>query len=426
MKARIAIVLTLALLFVSAAALAEMVSVAELYDQAQAMGGVWQETFDTSNGQVTVDAPIIVPDIEKMPVITVEAAKPLSKEMYDMIAQGEKTSKSKTAIQFEIDLDDRAQEFFLGYEEDGKTGYDAVDCAWVQRGSYRFTQGGGAASDAKPATQHYPWELDFNQPYARGSEQTLSDIMKIWEEDIRRCYPDGEYVVKPKRIYINGSTLVESNGDGKKYKRNGDYFVYGEQYINGLPLVGAIGSRDGENKFWLSHASSTATNRVFDRLEDYCIGSFDVCHNQIRFLSANDEDNRSMNDLNKVRSVEYEDVPLASLEEVLSSIETAIEAGHIREVFAVRLGYLLYSNPDMTDYAWAIPRWIVDCYYIDDENEKQAKRFHESNEVEKVIWEAWEFLQMPIDAQSAEAIFFRLPDEETYRVPEITTWDDVQ
>ena len=37
----------------------DYVSVTELYEQAQAMGGVWQESFDAPNGQVTVDAPII-------------------------------------------------------------------------------------------------------------------------------------------------------------------------------------------------------------------------------------------------------------------------------------------------------------------------------------------------------------------------------
>ena len=67
----------------------DYVSVTELYEQAQAMGGVWQESFDTPNGQVTVDAPIIVPNVETMPVLTMEGAK-ISEELYHHIIQGRK------------------------------------------------------------------------------------------------------------------------------------------------------------------------------------------------------------------------------------------------------------------------------------------------------------------------------------------------
>lgn len=57
-------VLLLTLLLLPCVALArEYVSVSEFYEQAQAMGGVWQETFETKNGTVTVDVPIIVPEI---------------------------------------------------------------------------------------------------------------------------------------------------------------------------------------------------------------------------------------------------------------------------------------------------------------------------------------------------------------------------
>lgn len=53
------------------AAAQEYVSIAEIYKHAQATDGVWQETFDTPNGEMTVDVPIIVPDVETMPVVTV-------------------------------------------------------------------------------------------------------------------------------------------------------------------------------------------------------------------------------------------------------------------------------------------------------------------------------------------------------------------
>ena len=75
----------------------DYVSVTELYEQAQAMGGVWQESFDAPNGQVTVDAPIIVPNVETMPVLTMEGAK-ISEELYHHIIQGRKGGSQQHRI----------------------------------------------------------------------------------------------------------------------------------------------------------------------------------------------------------------------------------------------------------------------------------------------------------------------------------------
>ena len=304
MKKWICAALAMVMLLGCAGAVAqEYVSIQEVYDQAQAMGGWWKETFETPNGEVTIDAPIIVPDVERMPVFTVEPAKPLTQELYNTIVQGKKTSKSRITIQYELEYNAVMQEFYLGREEDGKYGYDAVNVAWVQRGDYRFSQGTGVASDARPKSYHYPWELDFDQAYVRGSDQTLNDMITLWQKDIELCYPDDEYVVKPKRIYINGSVLAEIDGEGKKYKKDGDCFIYGEQYFFDFPLIGSIGSCDGENKLWVSHVSSRETNKVFDKMAKYNMGSSGECYNQNRFLSANNEDNRKSLGLQLIKNI---------------------------------------------------------------------------------------------------------------------------
>lgn len=428
MKRMLVMLLILALTFCSTGAAAqEYVSVAELYDQAQALEGWWQATFDSPNGEVTVDAPIIVPDIETIPVITVEPAKPLSQELYDTIAQGTKTSKSQKAIQYETVIEGITQEFFLGHEEEGKSGYDAVNCAWIQRGNYRFSVGSGTAADAEPKTYHYPWELDFDQAYVRGSDQTLNEMMALWQKDIALCYPEESYVIKPKRIYLNGSVLGENEEEGEKYEQDGDCLIYGEQYFFDLPLIGAIGSYDGENLLWPIQISSDEKNKAIENLTAYLTGSCGACYNQNRFLSANNADNRSMTDLNKVRSIEYEDIPLASLDEVLQSVEEKIEEGSVEAVYAVRLGYVMYSNPDMTDYAWAVPCWVVDCEYVSGEYGKLKGEYGDNFGTESdCVWEKDCFLQMPINAQNGEAILFDVPTEDVLRVPDIVTWSNVK
>ena len=53
----------------------EMVSISELRRQSEQMGR-WKEKYDTPNGEVCVDVPIIVPEVERCPVVTVENQKP--------------------------------------------------------------------------------------------------------------------------------------------------------------------------------------------------------------------------------------------------------------------------------------------------------------------------------------------------------------
>ena len=138
----------------------EYVSVSELHQQAEAMGGWWQETFSTPNGEMTVDAPIIVPDIGQLPVLTLERAK-ISEELFEQIAQGKKTSRREADHQYELELDGKLMEFYLGrdnYSVYGQKtnyiGYDAVQTLWIQHGAYRFSQGTGQMKAAKPNTYH--------------------------------------------------------------------------------------------------------------------------------------------------------------------------------------------------------------------------------------------------------------------------------
>ena len=63
-----------ALLLMPTLALAnsDMVSIYELRQQGEAMER-WTQTYDTPNGKVSVDIPIIVPEVENVPILQVSA-----------------------------------------------------------------------------------------------------------------------------------------------------------------------------------------------------------------------------------------------------------------------------------------------------------------------------------------------------------------
>ena len=55
-----------------ATASADMVSISELRQQAKAVGR-WTQTYEAHGRTIEVDIPIIVPEVEKLPVVKVEA-----------------------------------------------------------------------------------------------------------------------------------------------------------------------------------------------------------------------------------------------------------------------------------------------------------------------------------------------------------------
>ena len=433
MKARIMVFALLLMLTFAAASAQEFVSISEVYDQAQAMGGWWKETFDTPHGEVTIDTPVIVPDVETMPVITVKHAK-ISEELFQRLQQG-KVKGDKDALRYEIQMNGEMLGFFLGYEnawiygtQTDVKGYDAVDTLWIYHGGYLpslNTGMGTAHKQAQPTTFHFPWQIDADAPCVRDSAITLNEAMQLWHEDIEMCYPGEGITIRPTLIKLRGSTLET---DSKHRNERAGYLVIesAEQLINGIPLMGTIsgnhtipGDEDG---------TTAAMNRIQDSLNVYCVGSDSV--GMYFYGNFTDVSNyRTSSGLARIRTTEYADVPLASLDSVLGHIKEKIEEGFIRKIHSIKLGYLLYSNPDMTDYAWAIPRWEVKCDYVTESLEKTYRQPSEDDGEVCGLWGQLYSANLPVDAQSGELILFTYGDKknaEVFSVPEITTWDDVR
>lgn len=105
MKRWIAVLGVMLLMPTLAMAQGEMVSVSELRRQSEQMRR-WKEKYDTPNGEVSVDVLIIVPDVERCPVVTVENQKPWNETIIREIQK--KTGK-------------REGETFCSYDIDGQT-----------------------------------------------------------------------------------------------------------------------------------------------------------------------------------------------------------------------------------------------------------------------------------------------------------------
>ena len=72
-----------ALLLIPTLALAsgDMVSISELRQQVEAMGR-WTKTYEAYGRTIEVDVPIIVPEVEKMPIVMIEPWRPYDEESW--------------------------------------------------------------------------------------------------------------------------------------------------------------------------------------------------------------------------------------------------------------------------------------------------------------------------------------------------------
>ena len=77
MKKMMALFWTLLLFPTLALANSDMVSISELRQQVEAMGQ-WTQTYEAHGRTIEVDVPIIVPEVDELPIVTVQAYNPYS------------------------------------------------------------------------------------------------------------------------------------------------------------------------------------------------------------------------------------------------------------------------------------------------------------------------------------------------------------
>ena len=402
-----------ALLLMPTLALAssDMVFISELRQQGEAMGR-WTQTYDTPNGEVSVDVPIVVPDVERCPVVTVENRKPWDETMIREIQK--KTGKRDGETFCSYDIDGQTVEIQLLTNGNGSTTkYEAVKDVTIQAGQY--------AADGRRMTVEwkYPWEVDMRQRYIPGTNWTIGQTMEKWQNILSFIYPGQSIRIAPKRIRICRC----ENGDS-----TGFYQITAEQLIEGIPMIGAIASSQAENYFTVPYTKTDKDDEEERRLKPYRKGSFWNTKVFMEMAASDESDYFAHIGVNGVRTVEIDDIPLAPLDEILKHIEMEIEAGNIREVYALRLGYLRYSNPEMTEYACAVPTWVLDCQYLTTEKQQTADIFEMENQKneERSVWKTYGFSQIPIDAQTGELKIITTGDEEAFSVPKVITWEDVQ
>ena len=405
-----------ALLLMPTLALAsgDMVSVSELRQQVEVMGR-WTQTYDTPNGEVSVDIPIIAPDVENMPILQVSAVmgKDVAEEkgLHKSVDQ-ENAGAGIFYDDFDIlsklnaNVDDAAMIFCANPKE--------IDLAFLQvshndpnsmrRGSWDYS-----------SDYYYPNEMNPETLFAEENEQPMSTANDALAVLLQNYYGkenvdyDVDYVEVRGRARKRVGRTKNDLGAYKKDYPKGTYYISFRQKLEGIPIYLEIGHK----------MLTTNQTYVTQEIALKCQRIRGIETNTLEYMDETSFilDTTWMREEKQI----WEDVPLATLEDVMQALEKKIEEGYIRDIYALRLGYVCYPDDTSPDIYALYPAWVCDCIYANSPHEQI-----EENIVTDAFRENYRYEQILVDAQTCAIQAGWIDRDEGLYHAEPMTWGKMQ
>ena len=405
-----------ALLLMPTLALAsgDMVSISELRQQVEMMGR-WTQTYDTPNGKVSVDIPIIVPEVENMPILQVSAVmgKDVAEEkgLHKSVDQ-ENAGAGIFYDDFDIlsklnaNVDDAAMIFCANPEE--------IDLAFLQV-SHNDPNSMRMGSWDYSSDYYYPNEMNPETLFAEENEQPMSTANDALAVLLQNYYGkenadyDVDYVeVRGKARKRVGRTKNDLGAYKKDYP-NGTYYISFRQKLEGIPIYLEIGHK----------MLTTNQTYVTQEVALKCQRIRGIETNTLEYMDETSFilDTTWMREEKRIQ----EDVPLATLEDVMRALEKRVEEGYIRDIYALRLGYVCYPDDTSPDIYALYPAWICDCIYANSPREQIME-----NIVTDAFRENFRYEQILVDAQTCDIQAGWIDRDEGLYHAEPMTWGKIQ
>ena len=404
------------LLLVPTLALAnsDMVSISELRQQVEMMGR-WTQTYDTPNGEVSVDIPIIVPEVENMPILQVSAVmgKDVAEEkgLHKSVDQ-ENAGAGIFYDDFDIlsklnaNVDDAAMIFCANPEE--------IDLAFLQV-SHNDPNSMRMGSWDYSSDYYYPDEMNPETLFAEENEQPMSTANDALAVLLQNYYGkenadyDVDYVeVRGKARKRVGRTKNDLGAYKKDYPK-GTYYISFRQKLEGIPIYLEIGHK----------MLTTNQTHITQEVALKCQRISGIETNTLEYM----DETSFILDTTWMREEKQilEDVPLATLEDVMQALEKKIVEGYIRDIYALRLGYVCYPDDTSPDIYALYPAWVCDCIYANSPHEQI-----EENIVTDAFRENYRYEQTLVDAQTCDIQEGWIDRDEGLYHAEPMTWGKMQ
>lgn len=345
----------------------------------------WTTTIETKWRDVAIDAEIVTPDVEAIPVVKVG---------YDLHPSPLTPEESGW-----VEVND-------SYETGSLILYMTDDTGKPPR------KINGRKVNRDPVSkENWYGGFDLNQTYIPLSDIRFSEIQDlIRDELVKFGYPPEDFDLEtPERMWLQHWYFAGTKEDAAPAEILMNLYTK----LNGITVYGHIldavrntrGERARKDGFWDSMTTTVAYEGVIDRLS-------------LLFISH----------LLPVETL-AEDVPLCSFDTIQKSLEQEIKKGRVRKIYEISLGYVLYCEPgayhewgQKADYSSIFydvkPMWRVNCLKASGA-QKELEESDEDDERNSVA-----YTQMLVDAQTGE-IIGQSDAADRSMFPGFLTWEDV-
>ena len=386
-----------ALVLVPTLALAsgDMVSISELRQQTEAMGR-WTKTYEAHGRTIEVDIPIYIPNEKELAVYDCSAYTDYIKNPNDEdktnvyaynenlkeLVKEESDDKSENAI---IEVYGNGTELRIMFNSPEELlGRNTRDYIKIKESGY------------------YPDKVNADVIYAENSDLSLMEAEKYLEEIVRFFIRDGYDGIDIDYIKIAGrgrktrSYTDEELGECADYYPKGTYFFNYYQKLHHIPIMMTI----------IATLNNKQENGVYGDLFGFWGTTGGIC--QIMDRNSFWLTIKWM----KIEKEHEETVKLLPIEQIINAVEKEIKAGHVRNVYALKLGYIIYLNDRSPETYTLYPMWVLDCDYVENKN-KEIK----VNPYSDDIRDCFSFERICINPETAEMMDFLNPKTSMLYAP---------
>ena len=350
----------------------------------------WTTTIETKWRDVAIDAEIVTPDVEAIPVVMVG---------YDLHPSPLTPEESGW-----VEVND-------SYETGSLILYMTDDTGKPPR------KINGRKVNRDPVSkENWYGGFDPNQTYIPLSDIRFSEIQDlIRDELVKFGYPPEDFDLEtPERMWLQHWYFAGTKEDAAPAEILMNLYTK----LNGITVYGHIldavrntrGERARKDGFWDSMTTTVAYEGVIDRLS-------------LLFISH----------LLPVETL-AEDVPLCSFDTIQKSLEQEIKKGRVRKIYEISLGYVLYCEPgayhewgQKADYSSIFydvkPMWRVNCLKASGA-QKELEEAYSDGTVTDDERNTVAYTQFLVDAQTGE-IIGQSDAADRSMFPGFLTWEDV-
>lgn len=246
----------------------------------------------------------------------------------------------------------------------------------------------------------YSYPFEMNLSYAPNNTLTLYDATSILKDKLNLVNIETNNF-DFENLY-DFSTFEYLRKETGEVAMPGSYTFSLYQVLNGIPIITNIGRAYNEN--------TTESYYPFIRFNVRAENSWQLIMDTL----VSDE---------RIA----EDVPLCDMSTIIASIENEIYSGHIRKIYEVMLGYVVYDNKDMQkprgqineDY-YIVPGWMVNCIYMDDPEKEHT---YSSDVFER---NTKEYASLVFNAQTGKMTSRKYNKKDKADYAGFISWDDVE